>query len=220
MAVDERVPSDDTNSTASASKTRSRSRRNLLRLGGVAVATALAGCTEDIGEEFPPNTHWPAAELVPSLPVREQTEVLADGIEALSTAQIPDEATFETTVEEYGLSVEAIERTREVLTVDYVNNDRYASGTLHDVGLIAGAYAALIAAGYDSVALGITILDPAPASFGSASIETEWTRQYNEGRLSAAEYGELVATTIESMRRPPDVGVSPDEPDAGTAPEE
>ncbi|WP_226041379.1 hypothetical protein [Natrinema sp. DC36] len=56
-----------------------------------------------------------------------------------------------------------------------------------------------------------TILDDAPAFYGSATIETVRAAEYNAGELTAAEYGELVVSTIESRRYEPAVGVSAEE---------
>ncbi|MFD1564676.1 hypothetical protein ACFR99_14130 [Haloarchaeobius amylolyticus] len=42
------------------------------------------------------------------------------------------------------------------------------------------------------------------------TIETTHAEAYNTGELSAAEYGELVVSTIESQRYEPDVDVSPE----------
>lgn len=187
------------------------SRRRLLQAGGLTGLVALSGCTEDVGEEFPPNTKWPTAELTPELPVEEQTDVLEERIETMADASITDEDEFAAAFDEYALEVEAVEREQDVLTIEYINTELYAEGNLHDIAPIAGAFAALLDNGYDAFALGITILDAAPASFGSVSIDGDWAVAYADGDLSAAEYGELVMTTVESKRHPPEVGVSPRE---------
>ncbi|WP_255167611.1 hypothetical protein [Natrononativus amylolyticus] len=187
------------------------SRRRALRLCGVAGVAALAGCTEDVGEELPANTKWPVSELKPALPVTERTDVLEERIEAMAEREIDDVDAFADAFEEYALEVESVEETEDVLTIEYVNTKLYEEGNLHDIGPIAGAYAALVDAGHGSDVLGITILDAAPASFGSASIDGAWAQRYNEDELTAKEYGELVAGTVESKRHPPEVGVSPDE---------
>ena len=186
-------------------------RRRLLQAGAIAATVGLAGCIEEMGREFPENEEWPVAELVPELPVRERTEIVEERISELATADIADPDDLVSTLDEYDLAVEKVERVRDVLTVEYVNTDRYDEGNLHDVGLLAGGYAALVDNGYDAAAFGVTILDDAPASFGSAEIETPWAEAYNAGELTAAEYGELVAGTIESQRYDPEVEVNPEE---------
>lgn len=190
---------------------RPTSRRSVLRFGSVGTLALLAGCTEDVGEELPPNAKWPVSEVTPELPVRERADLLEERIEALAGAEIDDVEGFTAAFDGYALEVESVAEESDVLTIEYVNTKIYEEGNLHDLAPIAGAYAALVESGYDAVALSITILDAAPASFGSASIETEWAEAYNGGEFTAAEYGELVATTVESKRHPPEVGVTPDE---------
>ncbi|WP_049929054.1 hypothetical protein [Halopiger goleimassiliensis] len=190
---------------------RTPSRRRMLRwsaLGGLAL---LSGCTRDVGEELPPNLEWPIADLTPELPVQERTDVLEAGIEELASRTITDEAEFAAAIEDYSLEVESVEYERDVLTIEYVNTNVYEEGNVHDVGPIAGAFAALLDSGYEAVALGITILDAAPSSYGAAEVDAAWAYQYNDGVLSAKEYGELVAGTIESDRHEPHVAVEPDE---------
>lgn len=193
---------------ASGKGSEASTRRRFLQSGAVTAAIGLAGCIEEMGAEFPKNEEWPTAEYVPALPVEERSAIAEDRIPALAGADITDPEGFRSTLEEYDMTVESIERERDVLTLEYVNTDRYDEGNVHDVTLIAGGYAALVDAGYDAVALGATILDDAPASFGSATVETPLAREYNEGDLTAAEYGELVVSTIESKRYEPTVDVS------------
>ncbi|NKE34740.1 hypothetical protein GWG54_02705 [Natronococcus sp. JC468] len=188
-----------------------RTRRRLLRVGGAVGVALLSGCTADVGEQLPPNRKQPTSELTPELPVRERTTLLEERIEAFDGATIEDEDGFAAAFDDDALEVESVERSQEVLTIEYVNTESYAEGDLHDVGAIAGAFAALLESRYDAVALGITILDDAPSAFGAAEIDADWARRYNEGDLSAAEYGELVAGTVETARQPPEVNASPGE---------
>ncbi|WP_455448443.1 hypothetical protein [Natrinema thermotolerans] len=190
---------------------RTRTRRRFLRAGTVAATAALAGCIEEMGTEFPTNEKWPISEYVPSLPVAERSAILEERIPELAGADITDPEGLGSALEEYDVAVESIERERDVVALEYVNTDRHDEGNVHDVALLAGGYAALIDAGYDTVALGATILDDAPASYGSATVETTYAEEYNAGELTAAEYGELVVSTIESQRYEPGVDVSPDE---------
>ncbi|WP_226481900.1 hypothetical protein [Natrinema amylolyticum] len=186
-------------------------RRRFLQAGAVAAIASLAGCIEEMGTEFPQNTEWPVSEYVPDLPVEERSAILEERIPELASADITDLEGLASTLEEYDMVVESVERERDVLTLEYVNTDRYDEGNVHDVALIAGGYASLVETGYDAVALGATILDDAPASYGSATVETPHAEEYNAGELTAAEYGELVVSTIESQRYEPGVDVSPDE---------
>lgn len=191
----------------------SRSRRAVLRRGAIALAgmASLAGCVEEMGEEFPPNTKTPVSERVPELPVTEKTDKLEEGITAMADEGIDDPESFGTAIEEYGIEVESVEVEFDVLTIEYINTELYEYGNIQDVAPIAGAYAALIDSGYGATALEITILDAAASSFGAAEIGTGLAEQYISGEFTAKEYGELVAETIESKRHPPDVGATPDE---------
>ncbi|QCW03783.1 hypothetical protein [Natrinema pallidum] len=186
-------------------------RRRFLRAGAVAVTVALTGCIEEMGTEFPANTEWPVSAYVPPLPVAERRAIFEERIPALAAADITTPDGLASTLAEFDMAVGSVARERDVLTLEYVNTDRYDEGNAHDIALIAGGYAALVNAGYDTVALGATILDDAPASYGSATVETEHAAAYNAGELTAAEYGELVVSTIESQRSEPAVDVSPEE---------
>jgi hypothetical protein len=172
--------------------------------------STLSGCVDEIGEELPTNTKTPVSELVPELPVRERIEVLEEGITALADEEISDLEGFAAALEAHGVNVEEMAEELEVVTVEFVSSRRVDAGKLHGIGPIAGAFAALIGSGFETTALEITILDPASTSFGAATAETVWAERYNAGGLTAREYGELVADTIESKRHPPDVGATPD----------
>lgn len=192
----------------------SSTRRRFLRAGlGLAAAPIVAGCTEDVGEEFPENREWPTTELAPELPVRERADVVAEGVEATAdaTAREPDD--LPDLVGEHAPEVDLrfVQRERDVLRVGYVDPERRSRGDLRTVGLLAGVYAALVDAGDDATALSVEILDPAPSSYGVATAESEWAERYLAGDLSAREYGELVAGTIASKRHSPEIDVSPDE---------
>ncbi|QLG47615.1 twin-arginine translocation signal domain-containing protein [Natrinema halophilum] len=188
--------------------TSATTRRRFLQTVTVATAVASAGCIEEIGTEFPKNEQWPISEYVPDLPVAQRTAVLEERIAVLSTDRIADPDALASKLSEYELAVESIERKRDVLTIEYVNTDRREEGTVHDLALLAGGYAALVEGGYEAAALEATILDDAPASYGSATVETPWAAAYNAGELTAAEYGELVVTTIKSQRSEPQINVS------------
>ncbi|MEM4780802.1 MAG: hypothetical protein QXG03_04470 [Halalkalicoccus sp.] len=191
---------------------RSLSRRAVLSraAGALAITGGLAGCDEEVGEQFPPNRKWPTSEYTLSLPVTERSDVLVSGIEAFADEEIADESGFADALESHGIPVETVERELDALTMEYETTDLGSGGKLHDVGLIAGAYARLIASGYETAFLEMTILDDESTSFGVAEVDTEWARKYDAGEYTAAEYGELVAATVESKRHPPEVGATPE----------
>jgi hypothetical protein len=190
---------------------RTRTRRGLIWAAGGAGAFLLAGCTEDVGEEFPENREWRVAEYLPALPVRERSVLLAEEIERLADADVREPEDLADAFEDDAFEVGAIERDRDVLSVAYARTDRTWTGDLHAVGPLAGAYAALIDAGYEAASMSLSILDDAPSSYGIATIQTTWAEAFNAGEISAETYGEHVTGTIESKRHSPEVGVSPGE---------
>ena len=187
------------------------SRRRLLGVGGLVGLASLSGCTRDVVEEFPKNTKWPLSEAKPDLPVLELSDVLKEGVRSMSDADVGTVDEFVATLEEEGFQIKAVEEVRDVLAIEYVSSIRFGEGAYHDVGLIAGAYAALVDNGYDGYALALTIHHANADSYGSWTIETRIAKRYNAGELTAAEYGELVAKTLKTLRTPPEVGVHPDE---------
>lgn len=186
------------------------SRRGVLARASVLIAAGSAGCVREVGEQFPSNEKWPTSGYTPDLPVTEQSDVLESGIEVFEGREILDESGFEDALSDRAVALEAVEREQGVLTVEYVFTERVERGTLHGIALIAGAYAALIEGGYDAAFLEVTVLDDESSSVGAAEIETPWASKYNTGEYTATEYGELVASTVESRRYPADVSATPE----------
>jgi hypothetical protein len=81
-----------------------------------------------------------------------------------------------------------------IVELEYVIEE----GAVHTIGIVAGAYAALIEAGHDSELLEATVLNPADAPFGLYEIETTWAEEYNAGEISAAEYADEILVTVET----------------------
>ncbi|WP_049923710.1 hypothetical protein [Halopiger djelfimassiliensis] len=192
---------------------RETSRRTVLLRGGAAIGTALAlaGCTEDVGEELPPNEHWPIAELVPDLPVRQRSDVIEARIDDLSSAEIRNVDEFVVALEARDLEFESVSEVADQLHLEYVDPDLQDRGTLAVAGTVAGAYAALINAGFEARALELVFFEADGSTIGLVEVATEWATEFLEGRLSTGEYGELVAGSIESRREPPEPDVAPDE---------
>ncbi|WP_247729282.1 twin-arginine translocation signal domain-containing protein [Halovivax limisalsi] len=187
------------------------SRRRFLRAGGAVGLTALAGCTEDVGSELPENRAWPIAGLLPSLPFETRADRFDARLESAAAEPIDDVNAFTEVVQNRVSRLDSIEEDRDVLAVEYVTDVDRSDGVGHDIAAIAGAYAALIEAGYQSYALTTTIREAPSGPVGSAVVYTEWAVAYNEGRYDTGEYRELVWTTIESTRHPPAIEVEPDE---------
>lgn len=198
-------------SRPSAGNEAALSRRRFLRFGGLIGIASLSGCTRDVVEEFPKNSKWPLSETKPELPILERSDVLEEGVLSVSDVDVRTVERFAATLERNGLDVRTVEEVRDVLSVEYVSSIRVGEGTYHDVGMIAGAYAGLVEHGYDVYALALTIHPAAASSYGSWTVDTRIARRYNAGELTASEYGELVAGTLETSRAPPEVGVKPDE---------
>lgn len=192
---------------------KSMSRRRLLHRGGTAlvVSIALAGCTEDVGEELPANKHWPSTELAPNLPVREQSEILERRIEEVSGPSITDIEDFVTVLDDRGIEFESVTEVVGMLHVEYIETDIRRRGILNVTGMIAGAYAALVIEGFDGRGLELVVFGADGSTIGIIEIATRWAVEFNKGVLSAAEYGELVAGTIETKRTPPQHDIAPDE---------
>jgi hypothetical protein len=85
-----------------------------------------------------------------------------------------------------------------IVELEYVIEEQVEEGAVHTIGIVAGAYAALIEAGHDSELLEATVLNPADAPFGLYEIETTWAEEYNAGEISAAEYADEILVTVET----------------------
>ncbi|MFC6905617.1 hypothetical protein [Halalkalicoccus tibetensis] len=85
-----------------------------------------------------------------------------------------------------------------IVELEYVIEEQVEEGTVQTIGIVAGAYAALLEASHDSELLEANILDPADVPFGSYEIEGTWAEEYTTGEISAAEYGDKVLTTVET----------------------
>lgn len=188
-------------------------RRAAILRGATAIAgtLALAGCTDDVGEELPANEHWPIADLVPDLPVEQRESVIEARIEELSAAEIDDVDSFVAELESRNVEFESVAEVADLLHLEYVETDLERRGTLELAGSVAGAFAALVDAGVEPRGLELVVFETDGTTIGVVEIATEWATAYNEGALSAGAYGEHVAATIESRREPPDPDVAPEE---------
>ena len=193
----------------SSDGTRPASRRALLRWGAVLGVSALAGCTEEIGREFPSNEKVPLSEVVPEVPVKKRTTVLETGITELAGEDLTTNDEFTAEIEAAGIEVGSFSERYDVLKLEYRNQTRRNRGVLHELGLVAGAYAALVSADRTTTALDVTITNARSSTVGFVEISSEYAARYNAGEYSAAEYGELVASSITSKRDPPKVESAP-----------
>lgn len=199
-------------------------RRTLLKRAGVAALVALSGCTEETLEEAetkPPFLDVSEEEL--ELPVDQGADVVEAGILRGEDAEIEDVEDFEAYLEEQEIPVEELSEAEKVveekldveredvdvieeeghgeetvLELEYVQPERIETGALHAIGIVAGGYAALVAAGYDAELLEATILDSDLESFGSFDVLTAWAEEYNDGVTSARAFGDKAWTSASS----------------------
>lgn len=182
-------------------------RRHLLRRAGLATAgvAALAGCTDanlKQAEAQPPLLEDLLHEEELDLPVSQKFEKVAAGVEAAADADVESVDDFEAFLDERGISVESVDELlvegESHLALEFEESGE--GGVLEPVGVVAGAYAALVEAGHDSEALEATLRDPAGRTFGEFEVVRDWAERYADGEVSAAKYGGLVLDTLESSR--------------------
>lgn len=182
------------------------------RAAGAAMALVpLAGCTEDVGEDLPPNEHWPVAGVFPELPIERRSDVLAARIEEMATRGIADLDGFERELSDADVSFATVELTDVRLELEYVNTTENRRVLIDVIGLTAGGFAALVEAGVDVRSLELVVYVPERPTVGVVEAAHEWAVRFNASDLSGKEFGELVVSTIESRRRPPVLDVAPDE---------
>lgn len=143
--------------------------------------------------------------------MRRRGERLADRIEELAAAPIDDLDGFLAELEARSVPFEAVSEVADQLHLEYAVADPEREGILEVVGPVAGAYASLVDGGFEARALELVAFEADGATFGSVEVSTAWAEAYLAGRLTAGEYGELVAGTIESAREPPEPDVAPEE---------
>lgn len=181
-------------------------RRDFLRRGALAVGAvaSLSGCTShrlQESERKPPVVDGIGAADV-DLPVRQPLGVAEEGIERGARADIADVDEFGAYLDESDVTVEHLEETTEagehLLSLEYVLDDRSDRGLMHHLGLVAGGYAALVADGHDGEKLEAHLLDSSSREFGAYEIRRHWAVEYNDDVLTAREYADEIAVTVET----------------------
>lgn len=196
-------------------------RRELLTRGGIAIGTAglVGGCTEDAlkeAEREPPFVDGSVSEEEVDLPVEQRLGVAADGIERAEGADIADLAALDTYLLEGGVAVHSIEETRDehddevvdpelgveahepLVAVAYVTAERAGVGLVQHLGVVAGGYAALVAAGHDSAKLEATLLGRDERPYGLYEVRRPWASAYVADELTAREYAAEVLESAET----------------------
>jgi hypothetical protein len=181
-----------------------RSRRALLAAVGSVGSLALAGCTVEYDEGYEPapepvEDHTPIGYRLPDLPVSEFADELDAGIEAGLDADVTDQESLETALEDDGIEVERLVRERRHLFLEYVAGTP-ETGTLRDVGYVAGAYVPYVLAGDEPATLDATVFETDGVDFGRFTAYVSWVRAFDAGDEPLEAYGERVSETLKTKR--------------------
>lgn len=181
-------------------------RRNFLRNGvGVVGVAVLSGCTEQTLKESESQPelldhlfHYEEVDL----PVRQTFEIAATGVLRAEDAAIQTPGEFEEYVREQGLAVEgtseAVRGDETVLSLEYVVGEARDRGRALEVGVVAGAFAALVEGEYGGDELDVTLLDPDGREFGEFAVRRSAAEAYNAGEMTAASYGSEAMKELQS----------------------
>lgn len=179
-------------------------REFLLRGGALAAFGALSGCTAhrlEEAEREPPAVSDVAYEEV-DLPARQPLAVAGAAIERTATADVADPSDLEALLGDEGLDVHDLSEETEdgepILALEYAPGATADEGLMSHLGLVAGGYAALVAAGHDSEKLDATILDAADEAYGEYEVRRHWAEAYDADELTAREFAHEVAVTVET----------------------
>lgn len=181
-------------------------RRTLLRsVAGVPALVAASGCLKEeieAAEEVPEPLSDRVSPEELDLPVRQRYAVAGAAIERAATAGFEDLAGFEAYLAERDVSVETLEAAaaagQPIIELEYAVPEQTERGVLDRLGLVAGGFAALVAAGHESERLEATLLDDDGRTFGAFDVERAWAEAYDAGELTAREYAGEVASTAET----------------------
>lgn len=177
-------------------------RRTFLHSSGVTLGVVgfLGGCTDQTLEEAerePSVFDDFHAEEEASLPVPQKLGIAADGLQVAGDAEVSDLDSFEAFLEEEGFEIEILEERVEdgeaIVSLEYVVSETVVQGLVHHLGIVAGGYAELVAAGHESEKLDVSLLQLDGTTFGEYEVRRRWAEEYKEGDLSAREYaGEVL----------------------------
>lgn len=178
-------------------------RRSFLRsTASVAALLAASGCLEaeiEAAEHQPEPLSDAVSPAAIDLPVEQRSEVAAAAIERAEASDVTDRDALESFLAENGLEVESLEETEsggeQIVELEYVDEASADRGYLHGLGLVAGGYAALVAADNEGERLHATIVDASGRTFGEFEVQRHWAEEYDEGALTAREYASEVVTT-------------------------
>lgn len=179
-------------------------RRELLLQGcAVAGVVAASGCTVERlreAEREPPPFERLEKEAV-DLPVPQRLAIAEEGIERAAGVELHSLEEFAEYLDEQDLRVEALDEAVEegdpIVSLEYVAEERPDRGLMHHLGIVAGGYAALVAAN-GREKLEVTLLGTRSKPFGEYEVRRKWAEAYGAGDLTAREYAAKINVTVES----------------------
>lgn len=182
-------------------------RTYLGRCAALGVAVAVAGCTDQTLEDAkdqPPVFDDVYDESSGSLPVEDEFDVVAAGIERADGVTLDEPAALEEFLVDAGIAVEHLAEAElhgdTVLELEHVVGETISEGNGRSMGIVAGGYTALVRGGYDGDELSASLLDPDGRTFGEYEVLTDWAEEYDAGGITAAVYASEVLHTLESAR--------------------
>lgn len=180
-------------------------RRAYLHRGVVLGVTVVAGCTERTLEEAerrPPVFEALPDEATVDIPVEQQFEVVAAGIEAAEDATFEERAAFESFLAEAGIAVERLAEAEtggeRLLELECIVEGAIEAGVGRSVGAVAGGYAGLVRGGYGGDGLSASLVDSDGRTYGEFEVVTVRAAEYVAGEVTAAGYGGEVLHTLKS----------------------
>lgn len=181
-------------------------RREFLARSGVLLGVAaLSGCTEEtlVEAEREPVPFRDVEQEEFDLPVEQRLAVAEAAIERAEGEEFADLEEFESYLAEADIDVESLSEEEKdgkpIVSLESVFEQSSERGFIHNLGIVAGGYAALIAGGHESEKLESSLFDSDKQLFGEYEIRHPWAVEYNEDELTAREYAHEIIVTAESV---------------------
>lgn len=182
-----------------------RRRALLARGGALGCSLALAGCTTDAlrdAQRPPPLFEGAGLESV-DLPVTQPLGVAEAGIERTATAEIDSPDALAAVLRDRGLDVLDLTAAGDgevsLVSLQYRAQGATRQGLMHQLGDVAGGYAALAAAEQAGERLTATVFDRSDEAFGAYEIRRPWAEAYLDGETTAREYADEIGITVETV---------------------
>lgn len=181
-------------------------RRTFLKNGvSVGSLVALGSCTEQTLKEGKSQPEL-LGELYHyeevNLPVRQKLELVEEGVRRADGTDISTPEEFTAYLKNQGFIIEAVSEDvtggETILSLEYTVDEEGDQGQALEVGIVAGAYAALVEAEYDGEELSASLFEPNGRAFGEFTVGTTAAEEYNEGTTTAATYGKEAMMELQS----------------------